>query len=68
MKDAGMDWLGKRNAARGCFIVYLFIFGCAGSSLLLSGFSLIAVSGGYSLVAACWPLIVVASAFAEHKL
>ena len=37
----------------------LFIFGCAGSSLLLSG---------YSLVAVCWPLIVTASVFAEHKL
>jgi hypothetical protein len=37
----------------------LFIFGCAGSSLLLSG---------YSPVAVCWPLIVTASVFAEHKL
>ena len=27
-----------------------FIFGCPGSSLLHTGFSLVAVSGGYSLV------------------
>ena len=28
--------------------IYLFIFGCVGSSLLRAGFSLVAVSGGYS--------------------
>ena len=28
--------------------IYLFIFGCTGSSLLRVGFSLVAVSGGYS--------------------
>ena len=28
--------------------IYLFIFGCVGSSLLREGFSLVAVSGGYS--------------------
>ena len=28
--------------------IYLFIFGCVGSSLLRTGFSLVAVSGGYS--------------------
>ena len=29
---------------------YLFIFGCVGSSLLCAGFSLVAASGGYSLL------------------
>ena len=29
-------------------LIYLFIFGCIGSSLLCAGFSLAAVSGGYS--------------------
>ena len=28
--------------------IYLFIFGCIGSSLLRAGFSLVAASGGYS--------------------
>ena len=28
--------------------IYLFIFGCVGSSLLREGFSLVAASGGYS--------------------
>ena len=30
--------------------IYLFIFGCVGSSLLRLGFSLVAASGGYSLL------------------
>ena len=30
------------------FIIYYFIFGCVGSSLLCVGFSLVAESGGYS--------------------
>ena len=29
------------------YLVYLFIFGCVGSSLLHAGFSLVAASGGY---------------------
>ena len=33
--------------------IILFIFGCMGSSLLCVGFSLVGVSGGYSLVAMC---------------
>ena len=40
--------------------VYFFIFGFAGS-LLLHGFCLIMASRGYSLVAVCRLLIVVAS-------
>ena len=31
--------------------IYLFMFGCARSWLLLAGFSLVVASGGYSLVA-----------------
>ena len=42
------------------YISSLFIFGCAGS-LVLRGLSLISMSRGYSLVAACGLLIVVAS-------
>ena len=43
------------------------IFGCAGSSLL-HGLSLVAVSGGYSLVAVCRLLITVASLVVKHRL
>ena len=45
----------------------LFIFGCAGSSLLC-GLSLVAVSGDAYLVAVCWLLIVVAFLVMEHQL
>lgn len=41
-------------------IAYLFIFGCAGSSLL-HGLSLDAATRGYSLLAVCKLLIAVAS-------
>ena len=48
--------------------MYLFIFGCAGSSLLCVGTSLVAVSGGYYLLQCMdfslqWFLL-----FAEHGL
>ena len=33
------------------FYLFTFIFGCAGSSWLLAGFSLVATSSDYSLVA-----------------
>ena len=46
---------------------YLFIFGCAGSSLL-HGLSLVVVSRGYSLVAVCGLLTALASLVAEHGL
>ena len=49
------------------FLKILFIFGSAGSSLL-SGLSLVAASGGYSLVAMCRLLIVVASLIVKHML
>ena len=42
------------------FHIYLFIFGCAGSSLML-GLSLIAASGSYSLAEVLGLLIVGAS-------
>ena len=45
----------------------LFIFGCAGSSLLC-GFSLVVPIRGYSLVLVCGILIVVASLVAERGL
>ena len=52
----------------------MVIFGCTGSSLLgdlslavvLESFSLVVSSGGYSLVAMCRFLIVVASLVGEH--
>ena len=47
--------------------MYLLIFGCAGSSLL-TGFSLVATSGGYSLVAMHGLLIAVASLIVEHRV
>ena len=46
---------------------YLFIYGCAGSSLLLK-LSLVVVSGAYSLVVAHRFLIAVTSLVAEHRL
>ena len=49
------------------FKIYLWIFGCAGSSLLGANF-LVLGSGGYSLVAVRRLLIVVASFIAEHGL
>ena len=47
--------------------IIVFIFGCAGSSLL-QGFSLAEVSGGCTPVAVHGLLIVVASLLAEHGL
>ena len=48
--------------------IYLFIFDCAGSSLRCVGFSLVAASWGYSVVAVHGPLIAVAFLVAEHGL
>ena len=42
-------------------IIYLFVFICAGSSLLHSGSSLVMVNGGYSLVVVRKLLIVASS-------
>ena len=48
--------------------IYLFIFGCAGSSFAVRRLSLVAASRGYSLVVVCGLLIVVASVVAEQRL
>ena len=48
-------------------IIYLFIFGCAGS-LLYEDFSPVVVSGGFCLVVVQGLLIAVASLVAEHRL
>ena len=48
------------------FVVYLFIFGCAGS-LLLHRLSLAAVIRGCSVVAMCRLLIAVASLVMVHR-
>ena len=50
------------------FKKYSFVFGCARSSLLCGGFSLVAASGGYSAVAMHGLLLVVASLVAERGL
>ena len=52
------------------FLILLFIYGCAGSSLLLSGFFLVEVSRGYllSLPVVLVLLIEVASLMVEHGL
>ena len=47
-------------------IIYLLIFGCAGSSCCL-GLFLVAASSGYSLVAMHGLLIAVASLVAVHR-
>ena len=47
------------------FFNYLFIFGCTGSSSLLS---LVAASRGYSLVSGHVLLTAVASFVVEHRL
>ena len=48
--------------------MYVFIFGCAGSSLLSAGFSLTVASGGHYLVLVCGLLTAVASLIVEHRL
>ena len=48
-------------------LFYVFVFGCAGTYCCLATF-LIAVSGGYSLVAGHGLLIAVAFLVAENKL
>ena len=56
------------DSAEGCFLKnYLLIFGCAGSSLLHAGSSLVGMSRGSS-PAAVPGLLIVASLVAEHGL
>ena len=47
--------------------MYLFIFGCIGSSLLRAGFSLVAASGA-SFIVVRRLLTAVASLVVEHRL
>ena len=58
------------TASRGySFVWSLFInSGYAGSSLLLHGLSLVVVSEGYSLDAACRLPVAMASLVVEHRL
>jgi len=50
-----------------CVSVCVSVFLCVTVSVCL-WFPLVVVSGGYSLVAACWLLVTVASLIAEHRL
>ena len=50
------------------FLINLFSFGCIGSLLLHTGFSLVGVDQGLLFVAVHGLLIVVASLVAEHRL
>ena len=50
------------------YFIYFFICGCVGSSLLRVGFSLVAASGGYSLLRCAGLLIAVASLVVEQGL
>ena len=62
------SWLCKAEQSSFLRRFVFFSFGCAGSCLLQVGFSLIAASRGYSLVALLGLLIAVASHVAEHGL
>ena len=55
------------NTTSVTFKKFLFIFGCAGCSLLCRAFSSCG-EGGYSLVAVCRLLTAVASLVLEHGL
>ena len=50
------------------FLINSFISGCAGSSLLRTGCSLVAESRGYSLVLVGGLLIALASLVVEYRL
>ena len=62
-----MDSLSERNW--NCFLNFLINFiicGCTESSLLHVGLSLVAASGGYSVVVVCGLLTAAASLIVEH--
>ena len=61
------EYLQKSQGGDPQNCLYLFIFGCAGSSLL-RGLRLVVVSRGYSLVAVLGLLTAVASSVAEPRL
>ena len=46
----------------------LTFYGCAGSSLLCAGFSVVAAKSGSSVVGVCGLLVAVVSLVAEHRL
>ena len=50
------------------FLDFIYLFMALLGFTCCAGFSLVAVSGGYSLVAVCGLLIPVASLVAEHRL
>ena len=50
-----------------CLFIYLFIYGCVGSSFLCQGF-LCCGKRGPLFIAACGPLTIAASLVAEHRL
>ena len=59
---------GPEICPNGVQLVHLFIFGCAGFSMLKDRLSLVAPSPGCSLVAIWGLLLVAASLVAEHRL
>ena len=68
-QDMMLRWSGSsRNGDFSFFFELCILFGCAGSSSLHMGFSLVAVRQSYSLVLVHGLLTVVASLVAEHGL
>ena len=68
-QDMRLRWNGSsRNGAFSFFVELCVLFGCAGSSSLYMGFSLVAVRQSYSLAVVHRLLTVVASLLAEHGL
>ena len=63
-----ISWSALRIPLLILFFNYLSIFGCAGVFVAVHGLSLVAVSGGYSLVVVHGLLIVVASLVVGHRL
>ena len=64
-----LRWNGSsRNGAFSFFVELCVLFGCAGSSSLYMGFSLVAVRQSYFLAVVHRLLTVVASLLAEHGL
>ena len=64
-----IQWIYKDISLNPLKNMYICLFiGCAGSLLLLAGFSLVVASRGYSLVTVYGLLLAVASLVAEHRL
>ena len=58
-------WVILSTFLKNYLFIYLLIYGCAGSLLLLLWLSLVVVSGA---ALHCWLLIALASLVAEHGL